>query len=163
MLSFVEIVDEGDTDFIVGEVVKRTEFINKNINVGGKYIITNHGDSEKYKNYMLVNISEIFFENMYLKSKNLKVMEYRKTKQARAKIIVRGISQVSLSAPGFLSPASFQSTISVLNQAAISSTVDELKGIKANVIVGKKIHAGTGMDRLSNFEVKASLNDTVMS
>ena len=90
-------------------------------------------------------------------------MEYRKTKQARAKIIVRGISQVSLSAPGFLSPASFQSTISVLNQAAISSTVDELKGIKANVIVGKKIHACTGMDRLSNFEFKASVNDTVMS
>ena len=156
MLSFVEVVDEGDTDFINGEVVKKTEFISKNVEVGSKYFIIDSGDSEKYKSNTLVSISEIFFENMYLKSHNLKEMQYRRSVQARAKMVIKGISQVSLSAPGFLSPASFQSTISVLNQAAISSTVDEIKGIKANVIVGKKIHAGTGMDSLNNFEVKTT-------
>ena len=156
MLSFVEVVDEGDTDFINGEVVKKTEFISKNVEVGSKYFIIDSGDSEKYKSNTLVSISEIFFENMYLKSHNLKEMQYRRSVQARAKMVIKGISQVSLSAPGFLSPASFQSTISVLNQAAISSTVDEIKGIKANVIDGKKIHAGTGMDSLNNFEVKTT-------
>ena len=154
MLSFVEIVDSGDSEFIVGEVVKRKDFLNANKDICQKQLIIDSGDSTKYHDNELVHITEIFFENKQLESVNKKQITFREAKPAKAKLVVKGISQVSLSADGFLSPASFQSTMSVLTQAAISATVDDLTGIKANVIAGRKIQAGTGMSEFSNFDVK---------
>jgi DNA-directed RNA polymerase subunit beta' len=55
-----------------------------------------------------------------------------------------GITKASLSTESFLSAASFQHTIKVLAQAAISSSIDPLFGLKENVIIGKLIPAGTG-------------------
>jgi len=58
--------------------------------------------------------------------------------------IVMGITRVALKTESFLSAASFQETTSVLINAAIKGSVDELKGLKENVIIGKLIPAGTG-------------------
>jgi DNA-directed RNA polymerase subunit beta' len=55
-----------------------------------------------------------------------------------------GITRVSLRTKSFLSAASFQETTSVLIDAAVQAKVDELKGLKENVIIGKLIPAGTG-------------------
>ncbi len=154
MLSFVEIVDSGDSDFIVGEVVKRRDFVDVNKNMALKQFVVDNGDSTKYKVGELVDISEIFFENKQLESYNKKQVTFREAKPAKAKLVVRGISQVSLASDGFLSPASFQSTMSILTQSAISATVDDLTGIKANVIAGRKIKAGTGIYDFSKFNVR---------
>ncbi len=58
--------------------------------------------------------------------------------------IVMGITRVALKTESFLSAASFQETTSVLINAAIKGSVDKLKGLKENVIIGKLIPAGTG-------------------
>ena len=58
--------------------------------------------------------------------------------------IVLGITRVALKTESFLSAASFQETTSILIEAAVSGKVDELKGLKENVIIGKLIPAGTG-------------------
>lgn len=58
--------------------------------------------------------------------------------------IVMGITRVALKTESFLSAASFQETTSVLINAAIKGSTDELKGLKENVIIGKLIPAGTG-------------------
>jgi DNA-directed RNA polymerase subunit beta' len=55
-----------------------------------------------------------------------------------------GITKASLSTESFISAASFQETTRVLTEAAVSGKVDELKGLKENVIVGRLIPAGTG-------------------
>ena len=55
-----------------------------------------------------------------------------------------GITKVSLTTDSFHSAASFQETARVLIDAAISGKVDELRGLKENVIIGKLIPAGTG-------------------
>ena len=58
--------------------------------------------------------------------------------------LLLGISKVSVNSDSFLSGASFQDTTRVLIDAAISGRVDHLKGLKENVIIGRKIPVGTG-------------------
>ena len=58
--------------------------------------------------------------------------------------IVMGITRVALKTESFLSAASFQETTGVLIDAAIKGSVDDLRGLKENVIIGKLIPAGTG-------------------
>jgi DNA-directed RNA polymerase subunit beta' len=57
-----------------------------------------------------------------------------------------GITKASLSTDSFISAASFQETTRVLTEAAISGKVDYLRGLKENVIMGRLIPAGTGLE-----------------
>ena len=61
--------------------------------------------------------------------------------------IMLGITKASLATNSFLSAASFQETTRVLTEAAISGKVDPLVGLKENVLIGKLIPAGTGLER----------------
>jgi DNA-directed RNA polymerase subunit beta' len=65
---------------------------------------------------------------------------------AQGKPILLGITKASLSTDSFISAASFQETTRVLTEAAINGKVDYLRGLKENVIMGRLIPAGTGMD-----------------
>ncbi|MFC6335015.1 DNA-directed RNA polymerase subunit beta' [Paenibacillus septentrionalis] len=69
---------------------------------------------------------------------------------AIAKPVLLGITKASLETDSFLSAASFQETTRVLTDAAIKGKVDQLLGLKENVIIGKLIPAGTGMQRYRN-------------
>ncbi|WP_274654055.1 DNA-directed RNA polymerase subunit beta' [Paenibacillus humicola] len=69
---------------------------------------------------------------------------------AVAKPVLLGITKASLETDSFLSAASFQETTRVLTDAAIKGKVDQLLGLKENVIIGKLIPAGTGMTRYRN-------------
>lgn len=64
-----------------------------------------------------------------------------------------GITKASLATDSFLSAASFQETTRVLTEAAIQGKTDPLIGLKENVIIGKLIPAGTGMERYRNLDV----------
>jgi DNA-directed RNA polymerase subunit beta' len=75
-------------------------------------------------------------------------------KPAQGKPLLLGITKASLSTDSFVSAASFQETTRVLTEAAISGAVDELKGLKENVIMGRIIPAGTGMPKYKNTFVK---------
>ena len=66
---------------------------------------------------------------------------------AEGKQVMLGITKASLATNSFLSAASFQETTKVLTEAAIKGKVDNLIGLKENVIIGKLIPAGTGMKR----------------
>jgi DNA-directed RNA polymerase subunit beta' len=66
-----------------------------------------------------------------------------------------GITKASLATESWLSAASFQETTRVLTEAAIESKSDGLLGLKENIIIGKLIPAGTGMDRYREFETQA--------
>jgi hypothetical protein len=67
--------------------------------------------------------------------------------EAQADWVLLGITEASLATDSFLSAASFQKTTRVLTDAAIKGKVDHLIGLKENVIIGRLIPAGTGMDR----------------
>ncbi len=65
---------------------------------------------------------------------------------SEGKAILLGITKASLSTDSFISAASFQETTRVLTEAAINGKVDQLRGLKENVIMGRLIPAGTGME-----------------
>src|SRR5699024_3768521 len=65
-----------------------------------------------------------------------------------------GITKASLATDSWLSAASFQETTRVLTQAAMEAKADPLLGLKENVIIGKLIPAGTGLDRYTNVAVE---------
>ena len=73
--------------------------------------------------------------------------------EAESSPVLFGITKASLSTESFLSAASFQETTKVLTEAAIKGKVDPLIGLKENVIIGKLIPAGTGMQMYRNIEV----------
>ncbi|MCR4294421.1 MAG: DNA-directed RNA polymerase subunit beta', partial [Elusimicrobia bacterium] len=66
-------------------------------------------------------------------------------KEAQAEPVLLGITKASLASSSFISAASFQETTRVLTQAATTSQIDYLKGLKENVIIGHMIPAGTGL------------------
>ncbi|KIL72094.1 DNA-directed RNA polymerase subunit beta' [Bacillus badius] len=71
---------------------------------------------------------------------------------ATGRPVLLGITKASLETDSFLSAASFQETTRVLTDAAIKGKRDELLGLKENVIIGKLVPAGTGMQRYRNSE-----------
>ncbi len=72
---------------------------------------------------------------------------------AKGRPIMLGITKSSLQTDSFLSAASFQETTKVLTDAAIKGSVDYLRGLKENVIIGKLIPAGTGAKQYSDIEI----------
>src|SRR6185503_14768514 len=67
-------------------------------------------------------------------------------KPSSGRPLLLGITKASLSTDSFISAASFQETTRVLTEAAISGKIDYLRGLKENVIMGRLIPAGTGME-----------------
>ncbi len=74
--------------------------------------------------------------------------------------LLLGITKASLSTDSFISAASFQETTRVLTEASISGKVDYLRGLKENVIVGRLIPAGTGMDYYHQFHMEEEEYET---
>lgn len=88
-----------------------------------------------------------------LRAENEKMVKEGKL-AARYEPILLGITKASLATESFISAASFQETTRVLTEAAVSGKIDELRGLKENVIVGRLIPAGTGLAYHSERRVK---------
>ncbi len=73
--------------------------------------------------------------------------------------LLLGITKASLSTDSFISAASFQETTRVLTEASINGSIDALRGLKENVIVGRLIPAGTGMDYYRNVQLSPELEE----
>jgi DNA-directed RNA polymerase, beta'' subunit, predominant form len=86
----------------------------------------------------------------------------RTVSQATSSPVLMGITKASLSTDSFLSAASFQETTKVLTEAAIKGKVDPLIGLKENVIIGKLIPAGTGMQVYRDIEITDSSGNLII-
>jgi len=78
---------------------------------------------------------------------------------ATGRPLMLGITKASLSTESFISAASFQETTRVLTEASIQGMVDHLRGLKENVIVGRLIPAGTGMEYYRNVRLAPELEE----
>ncbi len=78
---------------------------------------------------------------------------------AQAEPLLLGITKASLSTESFISAASFQETTRVLTEASISGKVDYLRGLKENVIMGRLIPAGTGMDYYRSMKLESDRDE----
>jgi len=100
--------------------------------------VTNPGDTE------FLTGDEV--DRASFEDENDRVIALKK-KPATAEPKLLGITKASLSTESFISAASFQETTRVLTEASIAGKIDYLRGLKENVIMGRLIPAGTGMER----------------
>ena len=98
-------------------------------------------------------------ERIYFDQVNEDLLKNNK-KPAKGERILLGITKASLQTNSFISAASFQETTRVLTDAAIKGKVDNLEGLKENVIVGRLIPAGTGFAK-SILDNKAKEQDKI--
>ena len=145
---------DGVYRYLISEVQK--VYRNQGVDINDKHIevigrqmlkkvkVDDNGDTTMFAG-SLVDVNEFNDENekMLLEGK-------RPATGARALL---GITKASLATESFLSAASFQETTRVLTEAAIKGKVDSLIGLKENVIIGKLIPAGTGMQTYRNIRI----------
>lgn len=145
MMRKVQIEDPGDTRFLEKQLVNKNEFNDENDRIWGKKVVVDSGDSENLKPGQIVTARKLRDENSMLKRKDMRLVEARDANPAISSQVLQGITRAALQTTSFMSAASFQETTKVLNEAAISGRVDNLEGMKENVICGHLIPAGTGM------------------
>ena len=113
--------------------------------------INEPGDSE-FVSGDIVSKAAVTLENRKLEAEGKEPATYTN--------LLLGITKVSIFSDSFLSAASFQDTTRVLINAAINGRVDHLKGLKENVIIGRKIPVGTGVAPIEDFETPDTKNPT---
>ena len=145
---------EGVYEYLISEVQK--VYRNQGVDINDKHIevigrqmlkkvrVEDNGDTDMFPGSLI---------DMYeFEEKNAEIIEEGK-KPAVGKRVLLGITKASLATDSFLSAASFQETTRVLTEAAIKGKTDDLIGLKENVIIGKLIPAGTGMQRYQNVHI----------
>ena len=144
MMRKVQINDPGDTEFLLEELVDKWAFMDTNDAIYGKFYVMDAGDSETYEEGDIISAREMRSENASLERQGRKMMVLREARPATASQVLQGITRAALKTNSFMSAASFQETTKVLSEAAIRGRVDNLEGLKENVICGHSIPAGTG-------------------
>ncbi|MDP2981221.1 MAG: DNA-directed RNA polymerase subunit beta' [Candidatus Omnitrophota bacterium] len=104
-------------------------------------------------------LSGMQIDKHIFQEENEKIVK-QKGKPASATPILLGITKASLSTESFISAASFQETTRVLADAAASGKIDELRGLKENVIMGHLIPAGTGFKDHANIEMVKQVSES---
>ena len=145
---------EGVYEYLISEVQK--VYRNQGVDINDKHIevigrqmlkkvrIESNGDTNMFQG-SLVDIYDFEDKN------NQAIAEGKQPATGRR--VLLGITKASLATDSFLSAASFQETTRVLTEAAINGKTDDLIGLKENVIIGKLIPAGTGMQRYQNIHI----------
>jgi DNA-directed RNA polymerase subunit beta' len=110
-----------------------------------KVKITNSGDS-LYLEDEVVDKRTLDLENIKIEKRGKRPIKYQP--------IIQGITKAAVNTESFISAASFQETTKVLANSAIEGKKDTLNGLKENVIIGKKIPAGTGFEAYANIVPK---------
>ena len=153
MMQKVIIEESGDTTFLPNELVHKIDFIEENDRLSTLKVVEDAGDSDKFKPGQIITPRELREENSILRRQDKKLVKVRDVIPATASPVLQGITRASLQTKSFISAASFQETTKVLNEAAIRGKIDNLEGLKENVIVGRKIPAGTGLKEYENIIV----------
>ena len=155
MMRKVQIISPGDTEFLQEEFVDKWRFMDANDAIYGKRYIIDAGDSQRFKKGDIIFEREFHNENESLARQNLKLMVVRDARPATASQVLQGITRAALKTDSFISAASFQETTKVLSEAAIRARVDDLEGLKENVICGHLIPAGTGQKDFQDIVVSS--------
>ena len=145
---------EGVYNYLVQEVQK--VYRNQGVDINDKHIevigrqmlkkvrVEDNHDTDMFAGSLV---------DMYEFEEKNKEAEANGKMPATGKRVLLGITKASLATDSFLSAASFQETTRVLTEAAIKGKVDPLIGLKENVIIGKLIPAGTGMNIYKNIKI----------
>ncbi|HOK95222.1 MAG TPA: DNA-directed RNA polymerase subunit beta' [Anaerohalosphaeraceae bacterium] len=153
MMKKVEIENVGDGPFLPGEVVDKFEFRRANAELSKSLKITDAGDTDlKVGSVYPKEVVEAANEKAEMLGGN--PAKGKKARPATANTLLLGITKASLQSESFISAASFQETTKVLTEASLAGKVDNLHGLKENVILGHLIPAGTAFKPYLDMKVK---------
>jgi DNA-directed RNA polymerase subunit beta' len=153
MMRKVEIESVGDSAFLPGEVVDKLTFRHANEALAKQIRVVEKGDADLEEDQLL---SRDEFESANEKVEVLggSSAKGKKPRPASANTLLLGITKASLQSESFISAASFQETTKVLTEASLAGKVDQLRGLKENVILGHLIPAGTAFKPHLEMRVK---------
>ncbi len=153
MMRRLQIEDSGDTIFLEKEPVEKFDFLEQNDWIYDKKVVTDAGESTTLKEGQIVSLRQLREENSLLRRSDKKLVKHRDAIPATSSPLLQGITRSSLATHSWISAASFQETTKVLSKASIGAKRDNLAGLKENVIVGKRVPAGTGLRKYVNMIV----------
>ena len=156
MLRKVKIDSAGDTTMLPGLICDRFDFQTVNDSLADSVKVTDKGDSDFSKSQIVPK--QVFEEtNAKIETLGGKPAKSTKPRQAKCSTQLLGITKAAVQSSSFISAASFQETTKVLTEAALAGKVDNLVGLKENVILGHLIPAGTGFRTFQESEVQYNL------
>jgi len=153
MLRKVKVESVGDTNLLPGSVLDKFDFNQANDRIGSSVKITEQGDSE-FAVGSVVPKDHLAQANAQIEALGGTPAKGTKPKPATKSTQLLGITKASVQSSSFISAASFQETTKVLTEAALAGKVDNLVGLKENVILGHLIPAGTGFNTFQSSEVR---------
>jgi DNA-directed RNA polymerase subunit beta' len=153
MLRKVKIETVGDTSLLPGSVLDKHDFRQANERLANCLRITDKGDSE-FAVGSVVPKDVLQQTNAQIETLGGTPAKGGKPKPATASTQLLGITKASVQSSSFISAASFQETTKVLTEAALAGKIDNLVGLKENVILGHLIPAGTGFNTFQSAEVR---------
>jgi DNA-directed RNA polymerase subunit beta' len=142
MLRKVMVESVGDSQLLPGDVVDKFSFREENTRLARSLKIVEPGDTQ-FANGDVVEREKLEQANLDVEASGGQPAKTRKPKPATATTLLLGITKASLQSESFLSAASFQESTKVFTEASLAGKVDELVGLKENVILGHLIPAGT--------------------
>ncbi|HUT30311.1 MAG TPA: DNA-directed RNA polymerase subunit beta' [Sedimentisphaerales bacterium] len=154
MMRKVEIESVGNSDFLPGEMVDKYHFRRENERLANSIRISSVGDATDLTEGQVVSKDQLAAINEKIEMLGGEPAKGRKPKPATAKTMLLGITKASLKSESFIAAASFQETTKVLTEASLAGKVDELCGLKENVILGHLIPAGTAFKPHLELKVK---------
>ena len=152
MLQKLRVISSGDSIFIEEDYVDRVKFIEENEKLRNLVYIEDAAQS-KYQASQLITRAKFREVNADLARKDRDQMTVKDADPATFENVLLGITQAALSTESFISAASFQETTKVLTNAATSAKVDNLIGLKENVVMGHLIPAGTGLKKYNKIMI----------
>jgi DNA-directed RNA polymerase subunit beta' len=153
MLRKVKIESVGDTSLLPGSVLDKYDFRQANERLADCVRITEKGDSE-FAVGAIVPKEVLQQTNAQIETLGGTPAKGAKPKPATSSTQLLGITKASVQSSSFISAASFQETTKVLTEAALAGKIDNLVGLKENVILGHLIPAGTGFNTFQSAEVR---------
>jgi len=153
MLRKVRVESIGDTGLLPGAVMDKFEFRQANEDLSHCVKITEKGDSDFGPGF-IVPVDALEQVNNQIEALGGDPAQGTKPKPATASTQLLGITKAAVQSSSFISAASFQETTKVLTEAALAGKVDNLVGLKENVILGHLIPAGTGFRTYQDSEVR---------
>ncbi len=153
MLRKLKIEDVGDSTMLPGIVIDKFEFRRTNEALQECSKITEPGETE-FQIGDIVPTATLEEVNAQVEAAGQKTAKSTRPRPATASIQLLGITKAAVQSESFISAASFQETTKVLTEAALASKVDNLVGLKENVILGHLIPAGTGFHTHQEAEVR---------
>jgi len=153
MMRKVEIEAVGDSPYLPGEVVDRFHFRRVNDELAKSIKISDPGETDLVVD-TVISKEDLEKVNEKVESLGGTPAKGKKPRPATAKTLLLGITKASLQSESFISAASFQETTKVLTEASLAGKIDNLRGLKENVILGHLIPAGTGFRPHVDMRVK---------